>query len=95
MIYNGCLSAHTQKSVNQKTETFVTIGDMTYVREITETDFYNYVFIFSNLIQSAYFLSLFELVNLLSRQFYAFNAYILLLHVFPLSYSNAGGGYTF
>ena len=25
----------------RKTETFVTIGDMTYVREVTETDFYN------------------------------------------------------
>ena len=24
-----------------KTETLVTIGDMTYVREVTETDFYN------------------------------------------------------
>ena len=24
-----------------KTETFVTMGDMTYVREVTETDFYN------------------------------------------------------
>ena len=40
-----------------------------------------YVYI-SSLIQSAYFLSLFELVNLLSKQFYAFQAYILLLHVF-------------
>ena len=38
-----------------KTETLVTIGDMAYVREVTETDFSNLcVYIFS-LIQSAYF----------------------------------------
>ena len=36
----------------------------------------------SSLIQSAYFLSLFELVSLKSKQLYAFKAYILLLHVF-------------
>ena len=36
----------------------------------------------SSLIQSAYFLSLFELVSILSKQFNAFKAYILLLHVF-------------
>ena len=38
-----------------KTETYVLIGDMTYLREVTETDFYNCVFI-SSLIQSAFFL---------------------------------------
>ena len=68
----------------EKTETFVTMGDMTYVREVTETDFYNCMCLYFQ----AYFLSLFELVNLLSRQFYAFNAYILLLR----TYSNAGAG---
>ena len=42
MLYNGCLSAHTQKSRKlDKTETFVTIGDITYIREVTETDFYH------------------------------------------------------
>ena len=38
----------------------------------------------SGLIQSAYFLSLFELVSLLSKQFNAFKAYVLLQHVFSL-----------
>ena len=36
----------------------------------------------SSLIQSAYILSLFELEKLLSKQFNAFMAYILMLHVF-------------
>ena len=65
-----------------KTETLVTIGDMTYVREVTETTFYKLTVYISSLIQSAYFLSLFELVKLLSKQFNASKAYILLLHVF-------------
>ena len=39
MIFNTCLLAHTK----DKTETLVTIGDMTCVREKAETDFYNYV----------------------------------------------------
>ena len=54
------------------------LDKMTYVREVSETDFYNCVYI-SSLIHSAYFLSLFELVRLLSKQFIAFKAYILLL----------------
>ena len=54
-----------------ETETLVTIGDMTYVREVTDTDFY-----ISSLIQSAYFLSLFELVSLLSKQFNALKVVI-------------------
>ena len=37
----------------------------------------------SSLIQSAYVFNLFELVSLLYKQLNAFNAYILLLHVFP------------
>ena len=52
----------------------------------------------SILIHSAYFLSLFQLEKLLCKEFNAFKAYILLLHVFFLtSYSNAdaGAGYTF
>ena len=36
----------------------------------------------SSLIQSAYFLSLFELVSIFSKQFNACKAYILLLHLF-------------
>ena len=59
-----------------KAETLVTIGDMIYVREvITLTCIVVCVYI-SSLTQ----LSLFELVNLLSKQFSAFK--ILLLHVF-------------
>ena len=55
-----------------ETETLVTIGDMTYVREVTDTDFY-----ISSLIQSAYFLSLFELESLLSKQFNALKVVII------------------
>ena len=29
-----------------KTETPVTIGDMTYVGEVTETDFYNFMYLY-------------------------------------------------
>ena len=49
-----------------KTETLVTIGDMTYVREVIKLT--------SSFSQFAYFLSLFELVSLLSKQFNAFKA---------------------
>ena len=52
---------------------------MTYVREVTQTDVFVYI---SSLSQFAYFLGLFQLVSPLSKQFSAFNAYILLLHVF-------------
>ena len=46
MIYNtGLLSSHTEMGKLDKTETFVTIGDMTYVREVTETYFYNYILV--------------------------------------------------
>ena len=48
-----------------KTETLVTIGDMTYVREVTKL---------TSLTQFAYFLRLFEVVNLLSKPFNAFKA---------------------
>ena len=41
MIYNGCLSSHPEIRKSDKTETFVTIGDMPYAREVTETDFYH------------------------------------------------------
>ena len=50
-----------------KTETLVTIGDMTYVREVTKLNI-------SSLTQFAYFLSLFELVKLLSKPSNAFKA---------------------
>ena len=53
-----------------KTETLVTIGDMTYVRE--EINLLVYI---SSLTQFAYFLSLFEQVSLLSKQFNPFNRY--------------------
>ena len=57
-----------------KTETLVIIGDTTYVREVTKlTCIVTCVYI-SGLTQFAYFLSLFELVSLLSKQFNAFNA---------------------
>ena len=49
-----------------KTETLVTIGDMTYVREVTKLACIVVCVYKSSLTQFAYFLSLFELVNPLS-----------------------------
>ena len=40
MIGYSCLSAHLEISKFDKTESLVTISDMIYVREVTETDFY-------------------------------------------------------
>ena len=57
-----------------KTETFVTIGDMTYVKEVTKLTCLVVCVYISSLTQPAYFLSLFELVKLLSTQFNAFKA---------------------
>ena len=50
-----------------KTETLVTIDDMTYVREVTKLTCIVVCVYISSLTQFAYFLSLFELVNLLSK----------------------------
>ena len=55
-----------------KTETLVTIGDMTYVRDLL-TCIVVCVYI-SSLTQFAYVLSLFEIVNLLSKPSNAFKA---------------------
>ena len=55
-----------------KTETLVTVGDMTYIREVTKLTCIVVCFYISSLTQFAYFLSLFELVSLLSEQFNAF-----------------------
>ena len=60
-----------------KSETLVTIGDVTYVREVTEIDFCNCMCLYFQ-----YFLSSFELVSLFSKRLNAFNAHILLLQVF-------------
>ena len=57
-----------------KTETLVTIGDMTYVREVTKLTCIVVCVYISSLTRFAYFLSLFELVSLLSKQFNAFKA---------------------
>ena len=57
-----------------KTETLVTTGDMTYVREVTKLTCIVVCVYISSLTQSAYFLSLFELLSLLSKQFNAFKA---------------------
>ena len=46
-----------------KTETLVTIGDMTYVREVTQLTCIVVCVYISSLTQFAYFLSLFELVR--------------------------------
>ena len=57
-----------------KTETLVTIGDMTYVREVTKLTCLVVCVYISSLTQSVYFLNLFELVSFLSMQFNAFKA---------------------
>ena len=57
-----------------KTETLVTIGDMTFVSEVTKLTCIVVCIYISSLTQFAYFLSLFELVSLLSKQFNAFKA---------------------
>ena len=55
-----------------KTETLVTNGDMTYVREVTKLTCIVVCVYISSLTQFAYFLGLFELVSLFSKQFNAF-----------------------
>ena len=55
---------------------------MTYVREVTETDFCNYMCLYIQFDSIVYFLSLFELVSLLSKQFNALKVYVWLQHVF-------------
>ena len=57
-----------------KTETLVTIGDMTYVREVTKLTCIVVCVYISSLTQCEYFLSLFELVSLLSKPLNAFKA---------------------
>ena len=57
-----------------KAETLGTKGDMTYVREVTKLTCIVVCVYISSLTQFAYFLSLFELVSLLSKQFNAFKA---------------------
>ena len=57
-----------------KTETLFTIGDMTYVREVTKLTCIVVCVYLSSLTQFAYFLSLFEQVNLLSKPSNAFKA---------------------
>ena len=57
-----------------KTETSVTIGDMTYVREVTLLACTVICLYVSSLTQFAYFLCLFELVSLLTNKFNSFKA---------------------
>ena len=57
-----------------KTETLVATGDKTYVREVTKLTCIVLCVYISNLTQFAYFLTLFELVNLLSKPSNAFKA---------------------
>ena len=68
-----------------KTETLVTIGDMTYVREVTKLTCMVVCVYISSLTQFAYFLSLFELVNLLSKPFNAFKHRFCCYIVFALT----------
>ena len=57
-----------------KTESLVTIGDITYIREVTQFTCTVVCVYISSLTQFGYFLRLFELVRLLSKQFNAFKA---------------------
>ena len=57
-----------------KTETLVTKGDMTYVREVTKLTCIVVCVYISTLTSFAYFLSLFELVNLLYKPLNDFKA---------------------
>ena len=57
---------------------------MIYVRDVTKSTCITVCVYISSLTQFAYFLSLFELVSLLSKLFNAFKAKILLLHVFSI-----------
>ena len=56
------------------TETLVTTGDMTYVREVTKRTCIVVCVYISSLTQFAHILSLFELVNLLSEPSNTFKA---------------------
>ena len=55
MIHNSCLSAHTLKL--DKTETLVTIAEITYVREVTKLTCIVVCVYISSLTQFAYFLA--------------------------------------
>ena len=71
---------------------------MWHVREVTETDLYNYMCLYFHFDSICVLSELFELVSLLSQQFHAFKAYILLQNVVSITrYSNADAGadYTF
>ena len=59
------------RKLNQS-ETLVTIGDMTYVREVTTLTCIVVCVYTSSLTQFAYYLSYFEQVNLLSKPSNAF-----------------------
>ena len=70
MIHNSFLSAEMRKL--DKNETLVTIGDLTYVRKVTNLTCIVVCVYISNLTRFAYFLSLFKLVGRLSKLFNAF-----------------------
>ena len=57
-----------------KTETLVTTGDMTYVREVTKLTCIIVCVYISSKTQFVYFLGLFELVNPLSKPSNVFKA---------------------
>ena len=57
-MQHNSLSSHPEMRKLDKTETLVTIGDMTYVREVTKLTCTVVCVYISNLTQFAYFLSL-------------------------------------
>ena len=57
-----------------KTQILATIGDMTCIREVTKLTCIVVCVYIASLTQFAYFLSLFELVNVLSKPSNAFKA---------------------
>ena len=62
---------------------------MTYVREVSVTDFYNCMWLYFQFDSFCVF-SEFKPVSLISKYSNAFKAHILLLHIFLTHYSNAG-----
>ena len=71
---NRSRCSHPEMSNSDKTETLVTIGDLTYVREVSKLTSIVVCVYISSLTQFAYFLRMIELVSLLSNHFNAFKA---------------------
>ena len=70
-------SSHPEIRNLDETETLVTKGDVTDVREVTETDLYNCMCLYFLFVSICVF-SEFELVSILSKKFNAFKDTLLI-----------------